>query len=67
MARINNLPLLLVPPGLRELMTPEELEQCNKDILNEYTGGKPFSRETLPDLIQVRPVGGTLISTVTSD
>ena len=51
--KLNASPQLLVPPGLREAMTPEQLQQCAKDILAEYTNGKPLSRESLPDFLEV--------------
>ncbi|XP_034255175.1 juvenile hormone esterase-like [Thrips palmi] len=50
---INEMEYYFLPPDLREALSPEQRDKCVQDILDEYTGGKPFSQESVGGFIEL--------------
>lgn len=42
-----------LPPNLRKALTPEQYQSCNQEVLDKYTGGKPFSRDNVDQFIEL--------------
>lgn len=50
---INERPHYFLPPDLRRGLTPEQRDKCTREILEEYTGGSPFTKENVSDWIEL--------------
>lgn len=52
-AAINDTKYYFLPPDLRQALSPEQRDECVQEILDEYTGGKPFSRDNINGFIDL--------------
>ncbi|KAK3932169.1 Venom carboxylesterase-6 [Frankliniella fusca] len=50
---INERPHYYLPPDLRRALTPEQRDKCAREILEEYTGGAPFTKENVSAWIEL--------------
>lgn len=50
---LNEREHFFLPPDLRQALSPEQLDKCKQDILDEYTGGKPFCVDNVTSFIEL--------------